>query len=74
VILQAGLLAVSLAALMYDRDVTPPWMAIFLAVGGIVLLAATVEVEARFRSKSELESEGWRVVYRERKRPGEPSD
>lgn len=52
-IIQAGLLAVSLAALAYDRDVIPPWAAIILAVGGILLLAWTSVAEATIRRLSE---------------------
>jgi hypothetical protein len=42
VILQAVLLAGSLAALAYNRNIGPPWVAILLAVGGVVILAITV--------------------------------
>jgi hypothetical protein len=51
VIIQAGLLAVSLAALAYHRDVVPPWMAIVLAVGGILLLAWTSVAGALIRTQ-----------------------
>jgi hypothetical protein len=37
--IQAALLAVSLSALAYDSDLMPQWVAIVLAVGGILLLA-----------------------------------
>ena len=37
-ILQAGVLAVSLSALAYGLDVMPPWVAIVLTVGGLLLL------------------------------------
>lgn len=40
-IVQAALLAVSLAALAYGRDFVPPWLAIVVAVGGVALLAWT---------------------------------
>jgi len=42
VIVQAGLLAVSLSALAAQRNVMPPWIAIVLATGGILLLAWTL--------------------------------
>jgi hypothetical protein len=42
VIVQAGLLAVSLSALAVSQNVMPPWVAIVLAVGGILLLAWTL--------------------------------
>jgi hypothetical protein len=51
VVLQAGLLALSLAALTYGRDVAPPWVAIVLAVGGILLLAWTSIAVSSFREK-----------------------
>ena len=48
-ILQAGLLAVSLWTLAYDQDVVPPWVAIVLAVGGILLLAWTLTLAGWLR-------------------------
>jgi uncharacterized membrane protein len=53
VIVQAGLLAVSLAALAYDQDVVPPWVAIILAVVGILLLAWTLMAGAYIRIQGE---------------------
>jgi len=38
-LVQAALLAVSLWALAYDDNVIPPWAAIVMAVGGLLLLA-----------------------------------
>lgn len=49
VFLQAGLLAACLAALAYDRDVIPPWIAVILAVGGVLLLAGIVSALAKYR-------------------------
>ena len=49
VILQAGLLAGSLAALAYNRNIGPPWVAILLAVGGIVILAMTVSAVTSYQ-------------------------
>jgi hypothetical protein len=40
-LVQAGLLAVSLTALAIGGDVVPPWVAIVLAVGGVLILAWT---------------------------------
>jgi hypothetical protein len=51
-IIQAGLLAVSLSALAVGRDVMPPWIAIVLAVGGILGLAQTLTWFAYFRKTS----------------------
>jgi hypothetical protein len=51
VLVQSGLLAVSLTALAYDRDIVPPWLAIVLAVGGLLLLAWTVVSGAAIRSQ-----------------------
>jgi hypothetical protein len=53
VITQAGLLAVSLAALAYGRDVVPPLVAIILGVGGILLLAWTSVAGATMRGQWE---------------------
>jgi len=49
VLLQAVLLALSLAALAYNVHVMPPWLAIVLPVGGIVLLAITVLQVSSYR-------------------------
>lgn len=49
VVLQAGLLAFSLAALAYNVDVIPRWLAIVLTVGGILLLAFTVSLVSAYR-------------------------
>ncbi len=51
VIIQAGLLAMSLAALAYHRDLVSPWVAIILAVGGILLLAWTLVTGAGIRDQ-----------------------
>ena len=48
-LVQAGVLAVSLAALAVGRDVIPPWVAIVLAVGGALVLALTLVVGAAIR-------------------------
>jgi hypothetical protein len=48
-IIQAGLLAVSLSALAARQDVMPTPVAIVLAVGGILLLAWTTAMTARGR-------------------------
>jgi len=47
-VVQAGLLAVSLSALAYQQNVMPPWLAIFLAVGGILLLAWSTTTVIKF--------------------------
>jgi hypothetical protein len=52
-IAQAALLAVSLAALAYGRDLVPPWLAIVLAVGGVALLAWTLLRGAGLRDQVE---------------------
>jgi hypothetical protein len=62
VITQAGLLAMSLAALAYARDVVPLWVAITLAVGGILLLAGTSVAGASIR----IQLKSWE--------PGQSSD
>lgn len=62
VITQAGLLAMSLAALAYARDVVPVWVAIILAVGGILLLAWTSVAGASIR----IQLKSWE--------PGQSSD
>ncbi len=49
VIAQAALLAVSLSALAVAQNVMPPWAAIILAVGGILLLAYTLIKSANVR-------------------------
>lgn len=50
-IVQAGLLAVSLSALAYRRDVMPAWVAIVLAVGGILLLAWSTGMAVQYRRR-----------------------
>ena len=50
VLLRAGLLAVSLTALSYGRNVMPPWVAVVMAVGGILLLAITVSAVPEYRN------------------------
>jgi hypothetical protein len=49
VVLQAVVLTFSLAALAYNVDVMPRWLAIILTVGGILLLAATVFMVSSYR-------------------------
>jgi len=62
VIVQAALLAVSLSALAYGQNVMPPWVAIVLAVGGILLLGWTLAIGAAIRRKlGELEKRFKRV-------------
>lgn len=46
---QAVLLALSLAALACDRDGVWPWVAILLAVGGVLILAVTVSAITKYR-------------------------
>ena len=48
-VVQAGLLAVSLAALATGRDLIPTWIPIVLAVGGILVLARTLIYGAEIR-------------------------
>jgi hypothetical protein len=57
-IVQAALLAVSLAALAYTRDFVPPWLAIVVAVGGVALLAWTLLRGAGIRAMVEKAIEG----------------
>lgn len=52
-IVQAALLAVSLAALGYSREFVPPWPAIVVAVGGVGLLAWTLLRGAAIRVRVE---------------------
>jgi hypothetical protein len=52
-IAQAALLAVSLAALAYNRDFVPPWLAIIVAVGGVALLAWTLLRGTAVRDEAE---------------------
>lgn len=47
--IQAGLLTVSLCALAYRQDIVPLWLAIVLATGGILLLAWSTFVSANWR-------------------------
>lgn len=63
-LLQAGLLATSLVALAYNLDVMPPWVAIVLAVGGILLLAATVSAVPAYRNMTEHFSERLLNAYK----------
>lgn len=51
VIIQAGLLAVSLSALATSRNLTPPWVVIALEVSGILLLSWTVTGGTTIRRK-----------------------
>ncbi len=53
-IIQAGLLTVSLWALAYNQDVMPPAPAIILAAGGILLLAWSTTVSAQQRWSQKL--------------------
>lgn len=55
VIGQAGLLAVSLLALAYSRAMLPAWLAIVLAVGGVLVLAFTLIVGLFLRREQENE-------------------
>jgi hypothetical protein len=48
-IIQASLLAVSLSALAFKQDIMPFWLAIFLATGGILLLALSTLISAEQR-------------------------
>ena len=57
VLLQATLLAFSLATLAYNVDVMPRWLAIVLTVSGIVLLAATVSLVSDYREAATTFSE-----------------
>jgi hypothetical protein len=50
-LVQAGLLAVSLSALAYEQNVIPVWASIVMAVGGILLLAWTITSGAGFRRR-----------------------
>jgi hypothetical protein len=50
VILQAGLLTISLMALAYERDIMPPWAAIVLIVVGILILALIMAAMSGFRN------------------------
>jgi hypothetical protein len=57
-IVQAGLLAVSLSALAFQQNVMPPWVAIALAVGGILLLAWSTTTVIKFRQDVAKDSVG----------------
>ena len=59
-IVQAALLAASLAALAYTRDFVPPWLAIIVAVGGVGLLAWTLLRGAGVRDRVEQAIKGSR--------------
>jgi hypothetical protein len=48
-IVQAGLLTVSLSALAYQRELIPAWVAIALAAGGILLLAWSTSMAVHYR-------------------------
>jgi len=50
-LVQAGLLAVSLTALAIGGDVVPPWVAIVLAVSGVLILAWTVTMGVELRKE-----------------------
>jgi hypothetical protein len=50
-LVQAGLLAVSLSALAAGRNVTPPWIAIVMAVVGTLLLAWSITSTAQTRRR-----------------------
>lgn len=52
VLVQAALLAVALSALATAHNVLPPWVAIVLAVGGILLLTVTTRWVVMTRSKA----------------------
>lgn len=68
VLIQAGLLAVSLTALGYERDVMPPWVAIVLAVSGILLLALIVSVVPAYRRLSVKAAEAAKDRYKASKK------
>lgn len=53
VVLRAGLLAMSLLALAYNRNVLPQLAAIVLAVSGILLLALIVSAVPAYRKMGE---------------------
>jgi hypothetical protein len=57
VIVQAGLLGLSLSALATGGNVTPPWVASVLAVGGILLLAWSLRRSDAIRQKLEWQRE-----------------
>ena len=59
-IIHAGLLVVSLCALALRQDIMPFWVAIFLASGGILLLALSTfcSAVARWNLEGELFREG----------------
>lgn len=59
-IIQAGLLAISLSALASRQDIVPLWVAICLATGGILLLALTgmLSVELRWELERGLFRKG----------------
>jgi hypothetical protein len=67
VTVQAGLLGVSLSALAAGRNVMPPWVAVVLAVGGILLLALTLVWGAALRGVSASFSKGRPSMRRERR-------
>jgi hypothetical protein len=52
-LIQAALLAVSLSALAAGQNVMPPWVAIVMAVAGILILAWAVSVTAAIRRQLE---------------------
>ena len=66
--IQAGLLAVSLTALGYERDVMPLWVAIVLAVSGILLLALIVSVVLAYRKLSVKAAEAAKDRYKASKK------
>jgi hypothetical protein len=55
VLMQAGLLAVSLSALATGRNIMPPWVAIVLAVAGILLLSEVLRRSAAIRRSMETD-------------------
>ena len=55
VFMQAGLLAVSLSALATGRNIMPPWVAIVLAVSGILLLSEILRRSAAIGRSAETD-------------------
>jgi hypothetical protein len=55
-LMQAALLAVSLSALAAGQNVMPPWVAIVMAVAGILILAWVLTVTAGVRRELENEA------------------
>ena len=58
-VLQAVLLAVSLAALAYRVDVIPRWLAIVLPVSGIILLTYSLSLVSAYRTAARSLPRSW---------------